>query len=668
MFTRRRFIQSTGALGLLAGLRSVTPAYAWQDAAASALNATPRGSNNINLRVYRKIVEVGGRPGEAITVNGTVPAPLLRMREGEEVTIRVDNDLDVDTSIHWHGILLPYRMDGVPGVSFPGIRAGETFTYRYRLQQSGTYWYHSHKALQEQAGHYGPMIIDPIEPDPFTYDREYVVMFSDWTFDDPEDILSNLKKQNDYYNFQRRTVFGSFFGDVAEYGLMPTLQDRLQWAQMRMEPSDILDVTDYGYTYLINGLPAQANWTALFRPGERVRLRFINGSTMTYFNVRIPGLPMTIVAADGQNVQPVETDEFQIAVAETYDAIVEPKEDRAYTLMAESMDRSGYVRGTLAPRRGMSAPVPELRPRPLRSMVDMGMPMHQMEGMAGMNMSARGAGGGAMPGMDHGGMEGMNHSHMPGMEMKPGSMKGHGSMPGIEKDTGSMSGHGGMAGMGADAMSGHGDMSGMQKAPSAKSAKEEMGMMRSMIEKAGPIVARHGPDEHGPGNTNIATVQRNRLGEPGTGLEEVNHRVLVYNDLRALKPYPDQREPGREIVLHLTGNMRQYMWSFNGKEYSAVDGPIQFYYGERLRLTMVNDTMMEHPIHLHGMWMNLVNGADLYKPRKHTISVRPASRTSLDITAHAPGNWAFHCHLLYHMEMGMFRVVNVSSRAVGDYG
>ena len=640
MFTRRRFLQYTGAMGLLAGLKSLVPAYAWQDATAGALQATPPGVTHLDLRIGETPFVIGERQGTAITMNGSVPGPLLRLREGETVTIQVTNQLaDHHASIHWHGILLPPEMDGVPGVSFPGITPGETFTYRYTLKQYGTYWYHSHSAFHEQSGQYGPLIIDPLKPDPFTYDREYVVMLSDWTFENPYAVMTDLKKMSDYFNFQQRTV-GDLFRDAAKYGWQATIADRLAWNRMRMSPTDIADITGYTYTYLLNGLPPEANWTALFRPGERVRLRFINGSSMTYFNIRLPGLKMTVVQADGQNVEPVPVDEFQIAVAETYDVIVEPQEDRAFTLFAEAMDRSGYTRGTLAPRPGMSAAIPALRERPLRSMVDMGMDMSEME-MGGTKMDrppkASSGHAGHMQGMDAKSMSGSGGGHAD-----------HTSKMGMDSSTMTGGGHsGGMQGM----KMGSGSMSG-----------EHLGMMPSQMEKAGPIVARHGPGGHGPGNVTVATVQRNRLGEPGTGLEEVGHRVLVYNDLRAVEPFYDQRLPGREIELHLTGNMEQFIWSFDGEKFTEVKGPIVFQSGERLRLTMVNDTMMEHPIHLHGMWMHLDNGSGVHKPRKHTVNVKPAERLSVEITADAPGNWAFHCHLLYHMEAGMFRVVNVSPR------
>ena len=583
LITRRRFLHCAGTFSIMAGFAGIAPAYALQQTGLQAGNRQET-IPDINLLIRWGSIDVGGREGRAITLNGSIPGPIVRLKEGKEAVIHVTNELEEDTSIHWHGILLPAEMDGVPGVSFPGIKPGQTFTYRYPVKQSGTYWYHSHSGVQEQSGHYGPLIIDPAEPEPFEYDREYVVMLSDWTFEDPKKVFAKLKKMSDYYNFQRRTV-GDFFSDISEKGFGPTMSDRLAWGRMRMSPTDIADVTGYTYTYLMNGLSPSANWTGLFKPGERIRLRFINGSAMSYFNVRIPGLKLSVIQSDGQNIKPVEVEEFQIAVAETYDVIVNPGQDSAYTIFAESMDRSGYALGTLATQPGMAAPIPALRERPLRTMTDMGMPMEKMDNMKGMEMNNNGA-------------ESSQNSH-----------HHHGSM--------------------------------------------------NM--EAGEIVARHGPDHHGPGNTSIAMVERNRLGEPGTGLEDVGHRVLVYTDLKRLDTKYTKRKPDREIELHLTGNMEHYMWSFDGKKFSEVKGPIPFKYGERVRLTMVNDTMMEHPIHLHGMWMVLDNGNGAHNPRKHTISVKPAERLSVEIDADAPGNWAFHCHLLYHMEAGMFRVVNVSA-------
>ena len=649
---RRRFLQAAGALAMgAAGWGRFAMAQAQAQAGTGApapLRVTERG---VDIVIARTPIYIDGRKGWAVTMNGTVPGPLLRMREGENVVLRVTNRLGSSglekesASIHWHGLLVPSDMDGVPGISFSGIAPGETFTYRFRVRQNGTYWYHSHTGFHEQLGQYGPIVIEPAGTDPVEYDREHVIVLSDWTFENPFRVLSKLKKQGDYYNFQQRTSV-DFFRDVSEYGLRPTLRERLMWGRMRMSPTDILDITDYTYTYLINGRPAADNWTALFRPGERVRLRFINSSAQTIFNLRIPGLAMTVVQADGQNVQPVAVDEIQITVAETYDVIVTPKDDRAYTIFAESMDRSGYTRGTLAPRPGMSAPVPPLRERPLRSMIDMGMDMQKMN-MPGMKM-----GGGAMQGMDHGSMSGgaakdampeMDHSDMPGMEQ---GMKGQG---GMKQDREAMPGmdHGGAGGMkGQGAMGG---MPGMQ---------HDMGDMLGM-EKAGPVVAKHGPDTHGPGNQTVAMVQRNRLGEPGTGLENVPHRVLVYNDLKSLEPNEDFRPPEREIELHLTGNMEQFIWGIDGKKFSEQPGPIQLKYGERVRVTLVNDTMMEHPMHMHGMFKQIVNGAGRHMPRKHTINVRAAERLSYDFTADEPGNWAFHCHLLYHMEAGMFHFFNL---------
>ena len=566
---RRQFLQGAGAVGLLAALEGLAPNYAGQLVrAANGAEMDPEGLF-FNLDINHTSLDIGGKDAHAITVNGTIPGPLIRLKEGQMTTMAVTNHLKEDTSIHWHGILLPPGMDGVPGVSFAGIRPGETFTYNFPVKQSGTYWYHSHSGLQEQLGHFGPLIIDPIEPDPFSYDREYVVMLSDWTFENPYRVLAKLKKQSDYYNFQRRTVV-DFFKDVSEKGFGPAFAERKMWAKMRMSPTDIADISGYTYTYLMNGRAPASNWTGRFRPGEKIRLRIINAAAMTYFDLRIPGLKMTVVQADGQNVQPVIVDEFRIGAAETYDVIVEPKEDRAYTIFAETMDRSGYAAGTLAPREGMTAPLPERRKRPVLSMADMGMADMDMKGMDGME----------------------------GMKM---------------------------------------DM------------------------KSEPVpIKRHGPDKHGPGNSMIAEMPRNRLGDPGVGLENTGARVLVYNDLRSIAPGYDKRAPEREIELHLTGNMERYMWSFDGKKFSEAKGPIKFRNGERLRLTMINDTMMSHPIHLHGMWMELDNGAGEFRPRKHTVNVKPAEQLSVIISVDAPGNWAFHCHLLYHMDMGMFRIVSVT--------
>lgn len=583
MIDRRRFLTTAASVGGLTTLQSLLPAWARSAGANGSTGLRALSGTEFDLRIAHTRVPIEGQPGNAITINGQLPAPLLRWREGDELTLRVTNALEEDTSIHWHGILLPFQMDGVPGVTFPGIGPGETFTYRFPVKQSGTYWYHSHSGLQEQLGHYGPIVIDPAGPDPVEYDREYVIVLSDWTFVDPHRLFAELKKMGHSLNYQQRTL-GDFFADAAEFGLGDTLENRLMWGAMRMTPTDIADVTGATYTYLLNGHGPADNWTALFEPGERVRLRIINASAMSMFNLRIPGLPMTVVQADGLNVEPVETDEFQIGVAETYDVVVAPPADAAYTLMCESIDRSGYTRATLATRPGMEAEVPPLRPRPLLTMKDMGMAGHGGHGM-GDRGRARDDGGAAHGGHD---MHGMAHD----MATGGGAMQAH---------------------------------------------------------------------DHpaGPGVANLAMQPVSRLHEPGIGLEDVPHRALAYTDLCALDRNPDTRAPGREIELHLTSNMERYMWSFDGEKFSEVVDPIVFREGERLRLTMVNDTMMPHPIHLHGMFFDVVNGAGDRLPRKHTIIVKPGEKLSVDVTADAVGDWAFHCHLLYHMHAGMFRVVSV---------
>lgn len=632
---RRAVLKGGALLGLSAVLARAAPAYAGAGAQQSALVPSRAAERSIDLEIADYRLTVNGRPGDAMAINATIPGPLLRFREGEQAVIRVRNRLKEIASIHWHGLILPPEMDGVPGVSFGGIKPGATFTYRFPLLQSGTYWCHSHSGGQELLGVYAPFIIDPAESEPFAYEQDFVVMLSDWSFEKPEQIIANLKKQPGYYNYQKRTV-GDLFRDAQRNGWSATLQERLSWSKMRMDPTDFADVTGFTYTYLINGLTSEANWTGVFQPGQRVRLRFIAAGAMTYFDVRIPDLRMTLVQADGQNVQPVEIDEFRIAPGETYDVIVEPQ-DRAYTLFAEAMDRSGFVRGTIAPRAGMSAPIPPPRPRPLRTMTDMGMDMTGMD-MPGTDLSS---GTDAMAGAGRGTQQAA------GMDIAGRRMDG---MEVVEQ-----------AREAAAAAIDHAHETNM---PGMASPAEAMpGMARDTAQPAGgPSQAfPHGPDTHGPGNSSIAMVSRSRLHEPGSGFDTEESRVLVYTDLKSIASRPDQRAPAREIELHITGNMERYMWSFDGKKYSEARTPIPFHQGERLRLVLVNDTMMEHPIHLHGMWMELENGAGSNQPRKHTVNVKPAERLTVAITPDVPGKWAMHCHLLLHMETGMFRVVEVSA-------
>jgi FtsP/CotA-like multicopper oxidase with cupredoxin domain len=547
--SRRRFVQGLagGALAVVSArhLGRATAADSGSDAGAVL------AGTDFNLEIGALAANFTGRPGVATAVNGRLPAPLLRWREGDTVTLRVSNRLSTPTSIHWHGMIVPADMDGVPGLSFDGIGPHETYVYRFKVNQSGTYWYHSHSRFQEQTGLYGPIVIEPRHGERHRADREHVVLLSEWTDLDPEHVYRTLKRQSNYFNFGRRTV-GDLVNDLRTQGLSPTIADRRMWGQMRMDPTDLADVSGCAYTYLMNGATPAGNWTGLFRRGEKVRLRFINGSSMSIFDVRIPGLQLTVVAADGQDVEPVTVDEFRIGTAEVYDVMVEPKDDSAYTIFAQSLDRSGYARGTLAPQPGMQAKVPPLGPRPLLTMTDMGMG-HDM---------------GAMPGMDH------------------------------------------------------------------------------------------GRTEFGPNVDSVAGEPQARLDDPGVGLRNNGRRVLTYADLHTLGGPIDHRRPGRDVELHLTGHMERYVWSFNGQKFSASE-PLRFNYGERLRLVLVNDTMMNHPIHLHGMWSEIESEQGEFLVRKHTLIVQPGQRLAYGVTADALGRWAFHCHLLYHMEAGMFREVHV---------
>ena len=620
MNPRRRFLRVGTAVGAGTALHALSPAYAW--AASAGADTTLAGSDGtIDLVIAKGQISIGGRSATPTVVNGSLPGPVLRFREGESAAIRVTNRLAETTSIHWHGLLVPPEMDGVPGVSFPGIAPGQTFTYRFKLRQNGTYWYHSHSGNQEQAGLYGPLIIDPAAAEPFAFDRECVVMLSDWTFEDPARVLAKMKKFGAYYNFNRRTL-ADVFRDASRNGWGPTIADRMEWAKMRMDPTDIADVTGFTYTYLLNGQAASQNWTTLFKPRERIRMRFINAGAMTHFDVRIPGLEMTLVQADGQNVEPVTVEEFRIAPAESYDMIVQPRTEEAYTIFAESMDRSGYAAGTLALRPGLRAPIPERRQRPLRTMADMGMSGAAMAGMA-MPAGRADAKADAMPGMA---MPGAAAPAKPAMDAMPGM-----AMP---ADPPSKPPPEAMPGMAMP-----------DPAPAPKSDA-----MR-------PVA--HGPDRHGAGNSTIAEMPASRVSEPGSGLGDSGRRVLVYSDLRSLYAGGREGVPEREIELHLTGNMERQIWGFDGKKYSEADEPIPFTLGERIRVTFVNDTMMDHPMHLHGMWMVLENGAGAQRPLKHTINVKAGERLSFDAEPDELGKWAFHCHLLFHMELGMFRVISV---------
>ena len=574
-FPRRRFVQGLALGGTVAALGSGSQPVLAADALQN--QPTTLQGRSFDLSIGNTPVNFTGASRVATTVNGQLPGPLLRWREGDTVTLRVSNRLRQTSSIHWHGIILPSAMDGVPGIStgFEGIAPNDSFTYQFKVRQSGTFWYHSHSAFQEQTGLYGPIVIEPRDGEICVADRDYVVMLSDWSDMPPENIYYTLKKQSHYFNVHPRT-HADLMRDVKHKGWSETLRERAMWGEMRMSSRDLADVTGYTYTYLMNGVAPASGWTGLFDPGQTIRLRFINGSAMSFFDVRIPDLKMTVISADGQPVRPVEVDEFRIGVAETYDVLVRIDDDRAYTIFAQSLDRSGYARGTLTPDLAKTAPVPALDPVADLTHADMGM-MHR----SGHDMAA----------MDHGSMQHGQHAM-----------------------------HGGGASM--------------------------------------PEPIDHPSTEYGPHVDMRVVFPQYRLADPGVGLRNNGRRVLTYADLRNLHSTADQRSPDRELELHLTGNMERFMWSMNGVKFADAE-PLYWKYGERVRITFVNDTMMNHPMHLHGMWSELETGDDAYLPRKHTIIVQPGSKISFRVTVDAKESWAFHCHLLYHM-LGMFRTVTVS--------
>ena len=659
--TRRQFVLglSAGAMSAAMGLRL-----------GYAANPAP-GNGPIELKgstfdlTYSPLpVNITGRDRFATAINGSVPAPVLRWQEGDTVTLKVTNHLADDTSIHWHGIILPSGQDGVPNISdgFKGIKPGDSFTYRFKLGQSGTYWYHSHSGFQEQTGAYGAIIVDPIEPDPFDYDRDYAVVLSDWSDENPHRIYSKLKKVSHFYNFRERT-FGDTMDHLKRDGWSGFWSNRGMWNQMRMSDRDISDVTGYTYTFLMNGVAPAEGWKALFSKGEKVRLRFINAAAMTFFDVRIPGLDMTVVAADGQNIEPVTVEEMRIGVAETYDVIVKPSDDRAYTLFAQAIDRTGYARGTLTPDLSLTAEIPDMDPAPILTHGDMGMAGHAGHDMSGMDHGAHA--GHTMTTSDSDPHAGHNMGTAgddphAGHNMGAAGSDAHAGHTMSATSDDPHAGHD-MSAMGQDDHAGHNmgateddphaghNMSGASKVMKYGSGKAGFGSARPVI---------HAPSEYGPHVDMRAETPQYLLDDPGIGLRNNGRRVLTYADIFNLWDTPDPREPSREIDLHLTGNMSRYMWSVNGIKFADAE-PLHFKYGERLRINLINDTMMNHPIHLHGMWSDLETGDGKRIPRKHTVIVQPGAKVSYLVTADAMGGWAYHCHLIFHMP-GMFRTVIVS--------
>ena len=603
-----------------------------------------------HLNINEQQVNITGQSLKRITVNGKFPAPLLEFEEGDDAVIHVHNSLkNQDTSLHWHGLLLPGLMDGVPGFNnFKGIAPNGDFVYRFKVKQNGTYWYHAHSKGQEQDGLYGALVIYPKGKVPVTpaeqTNRDYVVMLSDFHASSSQNIMNNLKKSADYYQNRRETL-SDVWKQIKTQGVKATWQDRSMWNQMRMLKTDLSDVT--GYTFLMNGKTPEQNWTGAFKTGEKVRLRFINASAMSFFDVRIPHLKMTVVSADGQPVKPVAIDEFRIGTAETYDVIVEPKQAN-YQIEAESIDRSGFSIGTLHDEN--TAPVqhitmPQSRPRTLLTMQDMGM---QHDSNTSGDHAEHQQVNHDMDMMDHSSHQ-MDMKHDMAMaadqpqdmsEMNHDMSKmSHEQMMNMEQDMSSM-----------PEMNHDHAMMGMQHDMPAMSEQSSNQTMTNMKHDMPQSSAKKDEQVYGWANA----------------LTPVGQKALQYSDLQSLTPQTDTRAPERELEIRLGGNMERYIWTLNGKKFNDSK-PLQVKYGERIRLKFINDSMMAHPMHLHGMFMQLENGQQPENlPNKHTLIVPPGQTVTALLTADALGEWAIHCHLLYHMSAGMMNKLIVAQVQEGD--
>ncbi len=656
---RRQFVRGLALTSVAAAVAANIPsAYAngefiSQDAMPFNPKQPMLAGTEFDLVISETTVNITGTPTVATLVNGSLPAPTLVWQEGDTITLRVKNELNVDSSIHWHGLIVPANMDGVPGLSYDGIKPGETYVYQFTIKQNGTYWYHSHSGYQEQTGVYGAIVILPKVQEPVESDHDYVIQLSDWSDTPPETLYANLKKMGSYYNYNQRTV-GDFWSELKQKGFSQAWKDRSMWNGMRMSDRDLSDIGGSTYTYLMNGLSPNAHWRTVVDSGKKVRLRFINSSAMTFFDVRIPGLKMTVVAADGGLVQPVEVDEFRIGVAETYDVIVEPDTDKqAYAIFAQAIDRSGYAIGSITSDASKLAATPAMDPLPILTMTDMGMEMNGMQ----------------MDGMDHSG-----HDMSGGMQMDGTDQSSHAMSNGMQMDGMTHSGHDQSAGMKMDGMKTPNythaltmekmamgqDVSGVDHSKHShdmSSMKVDLDSIEIPMDMNPTLPQISVPKKEGPQIDMRATGAKYRLDDPGVGLRNNGRKVLTYADLRNLYPTRHEPQPTKELVLHLTGNMERYMWSIDGITFDEAP-PLQFNFGERIRITFINDTMMNHPMHLHGVWSELETGDENHIPRKHTVIVQPGAKISYRVTMNARGDWAYHCHMLYHM-MGMFRRVQI---------
>ncbi|PRX45689.1 multicopper oxidase domain-containing protein [Salegentibacter salegens] len=564
--------------------------------AQQELEASVEGNiNNLPVREYKitidqeKVTKAEGKETMGMTINGNIPGPTLEFTEGEYAVIYVENKMDVETSIHWHGMLLPNFFDGVPYLTTPPIKPGTTFKYEFEIKQHGTYWYHSHTMLQEQSGVYGSLLINPKEKE-LDYDKDLVLVLSDWTNEKPKDVLRFLKRGTEWYNIKKGTA--TPLNQVIKRG---ALGAQINFWRQRMEGADIADI--YYPAFLING--EEKIEYPEFKPGEKVRLRIIDGAASTSFWMTFGGNMPTLVSADGKNVVPVKKNKTFIAVAETYDFIVTIPDDGKMEFKIMAQDGSGTASAFLGTGRILPAPDVE-RPDKIGMMQKMAK-MEMRMGAPAMQFNPSNPDPYELKekwGMQ---MDGMNHANM-------------------EKDS---------------AMS---------------------GMDHSKMEKKKDAVKMADSSQENMQKDGVKNMKEEESGGMGM-FSEYNYDYLK----SPIKTDYDEDIPVTDILLNLTGNMSRYVWSLNGVPLAESD-KIKIEGDEVTRITFNNLTMMHHPMHLHGHFFRVINENGEYSPLKHTVNVPPMQEVTIEFYGNEYGDWFLHCHILYHLDSGMARVVSYDTK------